>query len=98
MVIILIMTLVAWMMFVDPEAQLNEKIIPSIAELDIPLVMVSRPKELNKAIQEAARVPCDRMREGPVGEEDAPLPSKKVRNLEALLCGKHNLRTPGKPR
>ena len=71
MVIILIMTLVAWLMFVDPEVQLNERIIPSIAELDIPLVMGSRPKKLNRAIQEAARVSCDRMREGPVGEEDA---------------------------
>ena len=90
--IILIMTLVVWMTSVDPEAQINDRSIPAIAELDIPLVMGSRPKKLNKAIQEAARVPCDRMREGPVGEEDAPLPSTKVN--EALLCGRHNLHTP----
>ena len=29
---------------VDPEAQVNEESIPSIAGLDLPLVMGSRPK------------------------------------------------------
>ena len=88
MVIILIMARVVMMTFVDrenkPEAQVNEKIIPSIAELDVPLVMGIRPRKLNKAIQEAAKVPCERMREGPVVEEDVPLPSKRANEaLEA---------------
>ena len=37
------------------EAQLNEKIIPAITDLDVPLVTSSRPKKLIKAIREAAR-------------------------------------------
>ena len=51
------------------EVQVDEKIIPAIADLDVPLVMGSRLKKLIKATQGAAKVPWDRKREGAVEDE-----------------------------
>ncbi len=42
------------------EVQEDERIIPAITNLDVPLVMVSRLKEPIKAIQETARVSRDK--------------------------------------
>ena len=65
------------------EVQVDEKIIPAIADLDVPLVMGSRLKKLIKAIQEAAKVSWDRKRKGAVEDEDVPLPSEELKRLEA---------------
>ncbi len=42
------------------EGQADERIIPAITDLDVPLVMGSRLKEPIKAIQETARVSRDK--------------------------------------
>ena len=57
------------------EAQVDEKIIPAIADLGVPLVTSSRLKKLIKATREAARVSWDRDRKGTVEDENVPLPS-----------------------
>ena len=61
------------------EAQVDDKIIPAIADLDIPLVMSSRLKKLIKAIREAAKVSWDRKRKGTVEDEDVPVPSEELK-------------------
>ena len=74
------------------EAQVDEKIIPAIADLDVPLVMGSRLKKLIQAIQEAARVSWDRKRKGAVEDEDVPLPSEELKRLESLFFNRYKLR------
>ena len=76
------------------EAQVDEKIIPAIADLDVPLVMGSRLKKLIKAIQEAAKVSWDRKRKGAVEDEDVPLPSEELKRLESLFFSRYKLRIP----
>ena len=74
------------------EAQVDDKIIPAITDLDIPLVMSSRLKKLIKAIREAARVSWDRKRKGTVEDEDVPLPSEELKRLESLFFSRYKLR------
>ena len=98
MLIILIMTLVVMMTLEDldtvSEVQVDEQSIHSIADLDMPLVMGDRPKELSKAIQEKAKDSWDRKRRGSVEDKDVPLPSEEMKRLEALLLCKYSLRIP----
>ena len=98
MAITLLMTLVAIITREGRESvaevQVDEGIIPVIADLDVPLVMGSRPKKLIKATQETAMVSWDRKRKGSVEDEDVPLPSERVKSLEALLLCRYNLRIP----
>ena len=63
------------------EAQVDEKIIPAITDLDVPLVISSRLKKLIKAIREAAKVSWDRKRKGTVEDEDVPLPSEELKRV-----------------
>ena len=74
------------------EAQVDDKIIPAITDLDIPLVMSSRLKKLIKAIREAAKVSWDLKRKGTVEDEDVPLPSEELKRLESLLLSRYKLR------
>ena len=74
------------------EVQVDEKIIPAIADLDIPLVMSSRLKKLSKSIREAAKVSWDLRREGAVEDEDAPLPSEELKRSGALFFSRYKLR------
>ena len=73
-------------------AQVDDKIIPGITDLDIPLVTSSRLKRLIIAIREAAKVSADRKQKGTVRGEDVPLPSEELRRLESLLFSKYRLR------
>ena len=99
MAITLIMTLVARITLEGRESvaevQVDEGIIPVIADLDVPLVMGRRPKKLIKATRETAMVSWDRKRKGPEGE-DGPLPSERMKSLEALLFCRYNLRIPAR--
>ena len=74
------------------EAQVDEKIIPAITGLDVPLVMGSRLKKLIKSIQEAAKVSWERKRKGTVEDEDVPLPSEELKRLESLFFNRYKLR------
>ena len=52
------------------EAQVEDKIIPAITDLDTPLVMGSRLKKLIKAIRKAAEVSWERKRKITAEDED----------------------------
>ena len=67
------------------EVQISEEIVSAIADLDVPLVMGCRPKKLNKAIQETAKVSWDSMCRVLVEDEDGFLPSEVVKRLETLF-------------
>ena len=67
------------------EMQADERIIPDITGLDVPLVMGSRLREPIKAIQGTAKVSWDREREGAVEDEDVPPTAEKLKRLEILL-------------
>ena len=73
----------------------DEKIIPDITGLDVPLVMGNRLREpIIKAIQETAEVSWDRKQKGSVKDEDVPLPSEELRRLESLFFNRYKLRIP----
>ena len=74
------------------EAQVDEKIIPAITDLDVPLVISSRLKKLIKAIREAAKVSWDRKRKGTVEDEDVPLPSEELKRSGSLFFSRYKLR------
>ena len=74
------------------EAQVDEKIIPAITDLDVPLVISSRLKKLIKAIREAAKVSWDRKRKGTVEDEDVPLPSDELKRSGSLFFSRYKLR------
>ena len=74
------------------EAQVDDRVIPAITDLNIPSVMSSRLKELIKAIREAAKVSWDLKRKGTVEDEDAPLPSESKR-LGSLLFRRYKPRS-----
>ena len=75
----------AWRPRDTSEVQADERAIPDITDLDVPLVMGNRLREpIIKAIQEAAKVSWDRKRKGSVEDEDAPLSSEELRRLESL--------------
>ena len=74
------------------EAQVDEKIIPAITDLDVPLVTSSRLKKLIKAIREAAKVSWDRKRKGTVEDEDVPLPSEELKRSGSLFFSRYKLR------
>ena len=76
------------------ELQVDEKIIPAIADLDIPLVMSSRLKKLIKTIQEASKVSWGYEQEEALEDEDVPLPSEELKRLETLFFGRYKLRIP----
>ena len=61
------------------EVQLNEKIIPTIADLEVTLVMGSRLKKLIKLRRESAEVSWDPKRKEAVEDEDVPSPSEEPR-------------------
>ena len=61
------------------EVQLNEKIIPTIADLEDTLVMGNRLKKLIKLRRESAEVSWDPKRKEAVEDEDVPSPSEKPR-------------------
>ena len=71
------------------EAQVDEKIIPAIAELDVPLV-TNNQQRLIQAIREAAEVSWDLKRRGAV--EDVSLPSEELKRSGALLFSRYKLR------
>ena len=66
------------------EVQADERIIPDITDLDVPLVMGSRLREPIKAIQTAAKVSWDREREGAVEDEDVPRAAEELKRLGIL--------------
>ncbi len=69
----------AWRPRDTSEVQADERAIPDITDLDVPLVMGNRPREpIIKAIQEAAEVSWDRKQKGSVEGEDFPLPSEEL--------------------
>ncbi len=72
-------------------AQIDDKIIPAITDLDIPLDMSSRLERLIIAIREAAKVSSDRKQKGIMVDEDGPLPSEELRRLESLLFSRYKL-------
>ena len=74
------------------EAQVENKSIQAIIDLDIPLVTSSRLEKLIKAIRGAAEVSLDQRRKGTVGDEDGPLPSEEPKRLESLLFSRYKLR------
>ena len=74
------------------KAQVEDKSIPAITDLDTPLVMSSRLKKLIKAVRRAAEVAWDRRRKGTVEDEDVPLPSEELKRLESLLFSRYKLR------
>ena len=74
--------------------QADERIIPDITGLDVPLVMGSRLREPIKAIQGTAKVFWDKEREGAVEDEDVPLTAEKLKRLEILLYRRHRPRIP----
>ena len=76
------------------EVQVDERIIPAIADLDVPLVMGSRLKKLIKAVQEAAKASWDYKREEAMEGEDVPLPSEELKRFETLLFDRYKPRIP----
>ncbi len=76
------------------EMQADERIIPDITGLDVPLVMGSRLREPVKAIQGTAKAFWNRDREGAVEDEDVPLTAEKLTRLEILLYSRHRPRIP----
>ena len=74
------------------KAQVEDKSIPAITDLDTPLVMSSRLEKLIKAIRGAAEVSWDQKRKGTVEDEDVPLPSEEPKRLESLLFSRYKLR------
>ena len=76
------------------EMQVDEKIIPAVKDLDVPLVMGSRLKKLIKSIQEAAKVSWKRKRKGTVEEENVPLPSEELKRSGSLFFSRYKLRSP----
>ena len=73
-------------------AQVEDKSIQAIIDLDIPLVTCSRLENLIKAIRGAAEGSLDQRRKGTVGDEDGPLPSEEPKRLESLLFSRYKLR------
>ena len=67
------------------ELQVDERIIPAIADLDTPLVMSSRLKKLIKTIQEASKVSWGYEHAESIQDEDIPLPSEELKRLENLF-------------
>ena len=76
------------------EIQVDERIIPAIADLDAPLVMGSRLKKLIKAIQEAAKISWDYNREEAMEDENVPLASEELKRLEILFFNRYKMRVP----
>ena len=68
------------------EVQVYEKIIPAIADLEVTLVMDSRPKKLIKSRREAAEVSWERKET--VEDEDVPLPSEETRERARGTSGR----------
>ena len=73
------------------EEQVDEKIIPAIADLDVPLVTSSRLKKAIKAIREGARVSWERNRRVTVEDQNVPLPSEELRS-GSLFFSRYKLR------
>ena len=77
------------------ELQAGERIIPNIADLDVPLVMGNRLREpIIKAIQEAAKVSWDLKLKGWVEDEYVPWPARELERLESFCCNRYKLRIP----
>ena len=74
------------------EAQGDDKIIPTITDLNSSSAMSSRMKEVIEEIRKAAKVSWDLKRRGTVEDEDAPLPSESKR-LGSLLFRRYKPRS-----
>ena len=74
------------------EEQVDEKIIPAIADLDVPLVTSSRLKKAIKAIREGARVSWERNRRVTVEDQNVPLPSEELKRSGSLFFSRYKLR------
>ena len=61
------------------KVQLNEKIIPAIADIEVTLVMGSRLKTLIKSRRKSAEVSWDPRRKETVEDKDVPSPSEEPR-------------------
>ena len=72
------------------EAQLNERIIPTIADLEVTLVVGSRLKKLIKLRRESAEVSWDPKRKEAVENEDVPSPSLGPRERGRGTEGRKN--------
>ena len=74
------------------EVQNDERIIPDITDLDVPLVMGSRLRKPIKATQETAKVSWDREREDAMEDEDFPRAVKEMKRLEIPFFRGHRPR------
>ena len=72
--------------------QVDEKIIPAIVDLDVPLVTSSRLRKAIKAIREGARVASERNRRVTVEDQNVPLPSEELKRSGSLLFSRSKLR------
>ena len=72
-------------------SEVDEKIIPAIAELEDPLVMSSRLKKL-MARREAAKGSWEPKQKKAVEEENVPLPSEEPKRSGALFFSRYKLR------
>ena len=75
----------------DTLSEVDEKIIPAIAELEDPLVMSSRLKKL-MARREAAKGSWEPKQKKAVEEGNVPLPSEEPKRSGALFFSKYKLR------
>ena len=76
------------------ELQVDEKIVPAIANLDTPVVMSSRLKKLIKTVQGTSKVSLVYEHAEETQSEDTPLPSEEMKRLETLFFDRYKLRIP----
>ena len=74
------------------KTQVDEKIIPAIVDLDVPLVTSSRLRKAIKAIREGARVASERNRRVTVEDQNVPLPPEELKRSGSLLFSSSKLR------
>ena len=72
------------------EVQVDEKIIPAIADLEVTLVMGSRLRKLIKSRRGAWEVSWDPKRKETVEDEDVPLPSEEPRERDRGTGGRED--------
>ena len=72
--------------------QVDEKIIPAIVDLDVPLVTSSRLRKVIKAMREGARVASERNRRVTVEDQNVPLPSEELKRSGSLPFSRSKFR------
>ena len=81
--------------------QVDEKIIPAIVDLDVPLVTSSRLRKAIKAIREGASVASERNRGVTVEDQNVPLPSEELKRSDLSFsagpnCASQQMKTQEK--